>query len=83
MPIPSMSGVHVAGISDSSPPKKNFVADLKLTILSVRYIVIGFIPITTKTNAHFLYSKTSIIGSLCLERMMKKKWMAKMINWRR
>lgn len=53
-PIPLISGVQASGIREVRPPKKNLVADPKLTILSVRYMVIGFIPITTKTNAHFL-----------------------------
>ena len=59
--MPSISGAQDSGMIDEKPPKKKLFAALKFTILSVRYMVIGFIPITTKKNAHFLYSNTSIM----------------------
>ena len=44
-----------------TPTRKNSAIPLKSINLCKKYIVMGFIPITMKKNAHFLYPFTSII----------------------
>ena len=46
------------------PTRKKTAIPLKSTNLCRKYIVIGFIPITIKKKAHFLYPLTSIIQNI-------------------